>query len=594
LVASNLESMTSTTTGLALRLDGVPEEHLFYLSALPALLTETGVIKDGKAISFEEMSEMMRKEILGLGCDFSVNFKTGQAELILRGSGNDLAESKRALEWMKLVLNSPNWRVENLPRIRDLVDQVLSELRSQMQAAEENWVNDPAAAYRRQDSPLLLSTASFLTQGHNVHRLRWLLKDAGASESRNAISNFLSKLAGAATKGNRTELQSLLANLQSKKDAQVLPGLRSFAVDFARLPESAKPLAAEAAKDLGQLLPDIPDATLAKDWDYLCRQMRHDLLVPPAQALADLDAVRQSLLKTGGARMFMTGASSTMQKLDVGVSDLLAGIETADVRPVKYSGARLIEGRLRDRAGEKEPPVFVGFVNPNTQGGVFLNSAPSASYDDGDNRELLLDYLSSLLYSGAGAHSIFIRTWGAGLAYSNGINADPSIGRIDYYAERTPELPQTLRFVIDQLKNAKPDPGLVEYAIAIAFSEFNSASQYEERGEAIANDIADGMPPEKVRKFRQGLLELRKIPNLSDELFKRMGKVYARVLPGYGARARDVQGGVYFVIGPEKQLAAYEQYLKGVEGRNTRLYRIYPRDFWMTLKDFDRLSFGVR
>ena len=32
-------------------------------------------------------------------------------------------------------------------------------------------------------------------------------------------------------------------------------------------------------------------------------------------------------------------------------------------------------------------PLFVGLVNPNTQGGVFLNSAPSVSYLDADDRE---------------------------------------------------------------------------------------------------------------------------------------------------------------------------------------------------------------
>ena len=99
-------------------------------------------------------------------------------------------------------------------------------------------------------------------------------------------------------------------------------------------------------------------------------------------------------------------------------------------------------------------------------------------------------------------------------------------------------MPQTLRFVIDELKKAKPDPGLVEYAIALAFSEFRSASQYEERGEAIADDIADGVPPEKVRQFRQGLLDLRKMPNLSDELFKRMGRRCMRASFPVTARRR--------------------------------------------------------
>jgi Zn-dependent M16 (insulinase) family peptidase len=590
LVASDFENMTSATTGLALRLDGVPQERLFYLSAMPALLTQVGVVRDGRPIPYEQMSEMLKKEILSLNSYFSTNFRNGRAELVVRGAGNDAAESERALEWMRLVLTSPDWRAENLARIRDVVDQTLSGMRNRMQSAEENWVNDPANAYWRQDSPLLLSTSSFLTQAHNVHRLRWLLKDAGEGAQREAISGFLSNLADAGAKANRDDLKSLLAAMQGKKEAQVASGLKTYADDYARLPEGARQIATEAAKDLDQLLSDIPDATLAADWNYLAREMRRDLLVPPAQALAELDAVRKSLLKTGGARLFMIGSAASQQKLAPGVAALLAGLESGGVVPAKYAGVRLVESRLRERVGEGESPVFVGLLNPNSQGGVFLNSAPAATYADADNREMLLDYLASRLYGGGGAHAIFIKTWGAGLAYSNGLGGSPGTGRISYYAERTPELPQTLRFVIDELKKAKPDPGLVEYAIAVAFSQFRSASPYEVRGEAQAADIADGTPPESVRKFRQALLDLRRTANLSDELFKRMNVVYARILPGLGAKASEVRGGVYYVIGPEKQLTAYEQYLKTVEGQGARLYRIYPRDYWMTLKDAEGSS----
>jgi hypothetical protein len=580
LVASNFENMTSATAGLALRLDGVPQDKLVYLSALPSLLTQVGVVKDGKAIPFEQMSEMLRKEILSLNSYFSTNFKTGRAELVVRGAGNDAAESRRALEWMKTVLTSPDWRVENIARIRDLVDQVLSGMRNRTQSSEENWVNDPANAYWRQDSPLLLTTSSFMTQAHNVHRLRWMLKDAGDAAQSKAISDFLSKLAGA--KGSRDELKSLLSSMQGKQDAQVSAGLKSYADDFARLPEGPKQLATEAAKDLDQLLSDIPDESLAVDWEYLTKEMRGDLLVPPAQALSELDSVRKSFLKTGGARMFLISSASTRATLEPGVRDILASLEAGQVVPAKYSNVRLVESRVRERLRSNERPIFVGLVNPNTQGGVFLNSAPMATYSDADNREALLDYLASRLYGGAGAHAIFIKTWGAGLAYSNGLGGSPSNGRLSYYAERTPELPQTLRFVIAELKKAKPDPGLTEYAIAIAFAQFRSASSYESRGESMASDIADGTPPDAVRKFRQGLLNLRNMPNLSDELFKRMNTVYARILPGLGAKAGSVEGGVFYVIGPEKQLTAYEQYLKTVEGPDARLYRIYPRDYWIT------------
>lgn len=586
MVASTFENMTSATFGIALRLDSVPEDQLVYLSMLPALLTQTGVIKDGKPISFEEMSEMQRREILALNSYFSTNFKTNRAELAVRGSGNDLGESQRALEWMKLVLMSPDWRPENLPRIRDVVDQTLSGLRSRMQSAEENWVNDPADAFWRQDNPLLLATSSFLTRAHNVHRLRWMLKDAGSDSDRAAISAFLSTLAGAGAKAKRDELRILLGAMQGKGELikHIPASLLPYGEEFTRLSREGGAIAVEAAKDLEQLLADIPDATLAADWDYLARQIRHDLLIPSSQVLANLNAVRQSILKTGGARLFFIGSPASRTGLGPGVSALLAGLEQKPLQPVKYSPTRLVQSRLRGRIGEKETPLYVGLINPNTQGGVFLNSAPSVSYLEADNCEAILDYLASRLYAGGGAHGIFIKTWGAGLAYSNGFRGSPETGRMGYYAERTPELPQTLRFVIDELKKAKPDPGLVEYAIAGAFGAFRSASPYEVRGESMANDIADGLTPEVIHRFRLSVLALRQDPKLADELFKRMAAVYARILPGLGVKASDVDGGIYYVIGPEKQLSAYEEYLKTVDGPDVRLYRIYPRDYWMPLK----------
>ncbi|MCM3871427.1 MAG: hypothetical protein ND895_12140 [Pyrinomonadaceae bacterium] len=586
MVASTFENMTSATVGIDLRLDGVPNDQLVYLSMLPTLLTQTGVIKDGKPISFEEMSEMQRKEILALNSYFSTNFKTSRAELAVRGSGNDLGESQRALEWVKLVLMNPDWRPENLARIRDVVDQTLSDLRNRMQGEEENWVTDPADAFWRQDHPLLLTTSSFLTQAHNVHRLRWMLKDAGSETNREAISAFLSNLAGAAAKAKRDDLEILLGAMQGKGELikKIPASLLPYGEEFTRLSPESGAIAVEAAKDLEQMLAEIPDETLQSDWEYLVRQIRHDLLIPPAQVLANLNAVRQSLLKTGGARLFFIGSPASRTGLEPGVSALVAGLEQKPLQPAKYADTKLVESRLRGRIGEREKPLYVGLINPNTQGGVFLNSAPSVSYPEADNREAILDYLASRLYAGGGAHGIFIKTWGAGLAYSNGFRGSPATGRLGYYAERTPELPQTLRFVIDELKKVKPDQGLVDYAIAGAFGAFRSASPYEARGESIANDIADGLTPDVIQRFRQSILALRRDPKLADELFKRMAAVYARVLPGLGVKAVDVEGGIYYVIGPEKQISAYEEYLRTVEGPGVRLYRIYPRDYWMPLK----------
>ena len=139
--------------------------------------------------------------------------------------------------------------------------------------------------------------------------------------------------------------------------------------------------------------------------------------------------------------------------------------------------------------------------------------------------------------------------------------------------------PQTVRFVVNELKNAPRDPKLADYAVAQVFGEFRSAATYENRAEGIAADLADKQPPEQVRAFRESILTLRKDPNLGNVLFDRKDAVYGRFLPGYNVKAADVAGGEYFVIGPDKQLDAWEQYVKSADGAT--LCRLYGRDFWM-------------
>ena len=568
LVASTFDGMTSATAGIALGAGGVGRDRLVYLAALPQLLTSVGVIENGKPVSYEEMSERLKKEILSLDAGFSTNPTTGRVELTLRGSGNDTGEARKALGWMGLALYHPDWRPENLPRIRDVVDQWLSALRRTTQRPEEFWVDAVAACYRRQDSPVLLAAESFMTRAHFALRLRWMLKDAGDSAAHTAADSFLDEL-GKAT-GTREQLKALLAPIQEGKSERL-----------ANLPAAARAVAMDAARDLDLTLADIPDSSVAADWSYLCGRMRRDLDVTPERALVALDAVRQRLLVSGHTRMFLVSSAATQQELRPLLQDLASRFDEAAPNAAS-GGGKLVEERLRRRDPAATHSVFVGLLNANSQGGVFLNSAPAAGYRDTD-RDLLLDFLASNLYGGRGAHGIFMKTWAAGLAYSNGLRVRPADGRLNYYAERTPELPQTLRFVIEELKRApQPDTALVEYAIAESFGATRAASPYEARGEGMAADLADGLGPEVVARFRKSLLELRQAPGLAAELYRRMNRVYGTVLPGLSGKASQVKGGIYFVIGPEKQLAAWEEYLKTAEGPEARLYRLYPRDFWIT------------
>ncbi len=571
LVASRFDNMTGAMAGLALRVDGVPSDELRYLSLLPDLLIGVGVIDQGRPLSFEQMSERLRREILDLSATFSTQVRTGRVELVLRGSGVGGEESRRALDWMQRVLHAPDWRVENLPRMRDLVDQQLAALRNTVQRPEEAWVNDPANAWRRQHSPAWLAAASFLTRTHHALRLRWLLKDPapGDGEPVAALLTRLAQQVQAAPGLDRLQLKALLA----ADTATGLDGLSS----------SQRALATEALRDLDLGVAEIPDASLAADVAYLALALRDDLATPPAQALARMDALRRRLLRAAGARMFIAAPLALRDELMPQLQALAQMLDPAPFAALPQAAEGLVSARLRGRRADPSP-VHVGLYAPNKQGGVIITSVPSVHFADAADTDRQLDFLATRLYGGGGSHGLFSRTVGAGLAYSNGLRGSVSGASTGYYAERTPELPQTVRFAIGVVRNGRPDPALGEYVMAQAFGETRASQTYEARAEGIAADLADGQPPALVRQFRTAILALRSDPQLVDKLFARKDRVHARLLPGYDAAGLDTVGGSFLVIGPDRQLDAWAQYLANsgaAAGGPSRLQRLYPRDFWM-------------
>jgi hypothetical protein len=562
---ATFDSMVSARVQLAFRVDSVPVENQVFLAALPMMLSDAGIIENGTPIPADEMKERQRKEILELSIYYVDNPKTGRIELVASGSGNGAGETKAAIGWLRRVLTSPDWRPANLPRLRDLVDQRLTALRERMLGAEEGWVEDPRDAWRVQTT-IYGHTSSFLTRAHDLHRIRWMLSDPGDAKVTDEVVKFLGALEGAKSQ-KRADLVKLAASL-AKGDATKY-----------KVSDKAKPLAMQAGKDLAALLADIPDQSLAMDWSYLCKQMAADLKVGAPAALAKLADTRREVINIALARLVETGSKANQAAIEADVATLVKSIEANQARQLPVVG-NVFRDRLAARDASAKSAQFVGLFAPSTSSGVFVNLAPNVYYTD-TNDEAILDYLTGNLYTGHGAHSIFMKTWAAGLAYSNGLRPRISEGSITYYAERCPLLPQTLRFVIDQLrKGSKPDANIARYAIAKAFDS-RVAIGFEERASAMAANLADGLTPDIVKTFRTKVLEQSKRADLATALFGRMEKVYGKVLPGYGALDKD---GTYFVIGPDKQLAAYQDYLKAAVGKNATLYRLYPRDFWIPAK----------
>ncbi|MBU1318490.1 MAG: hypothetical protein KKH67_04755 [candidate division Zixibacteria bacterium] len=581
MVVSTFETMTGTNAGLVFGMEVVPEEYLVYVPALPTFLNEVGVIENGVPIAYDEMSERIRQEILWVNASYSTRYAFDRAELVIAAAGSDMKESERAIEWMKLVLLNPDWRIENLPRIRDAIDLRLSNSRNTMKGSEERWVSGPAAAYRKQSNPLLMSAGCFLTQNHALQRVRWMLKEAGSASVNNEVSGFLSDLGAVLVVSDRAGAEVLLSDVT----AETPKADNALREKFDALTPDARILASEAVKDLTQNLHEVPDATLGADLDYICRQIDADLSVPPEKALTDLKNMMEFIRRQDNVRSYAILNSSIAQTLLPKIEETVSGLSNAASAVVHYSDEPLVKSRLAERNPKALDPVYVGLINENTQNGVFLNSARSAGYLDFDD-ESLLDFLAAQLYAGGGAHSMFMKTWGAGLAYSNGIGTNSASGLMSYYAERCPDLAQTIQFVADELKNAPNDPSLANYAVAQVFRSSRAASNYEDRGTAMATDLADGLTPEVVKRFRESVLELSKAPDLYDRIQSRMLATYGEVVPGLDPPGRTATDAVYFIIGPETQFQSFEEYLSGTEGK-TDVYRLYPRDFWIVGSEAD-------
>ncbi|MCX5745709.1 MAG: hypothetical protein NT062_24805, partial [Proteobacteria bacterium] len=265
ILRAKFDSMASARLSVAFSLKTIDPADHWYLALLPTLLTDVGVIEDGKPVAADEVRERLRKEILELSVQYATSPRTDRVELVVSGAGSNPAETRRALGWMTRILATPDWRIENLPRLRDVVDQSLIALRSRMTNSEEYWVRDPRDAWDRQTQGLRLHVDSFLTMAHDLHRLRWMLRDPRDAKVAKEATTYIAGLATARSLP-RAQLVALAAALGGDS-GKLDPAFARWS--HAKLSAPARALARDAARDLGALLGDLPDGSLAQDWTYL-------------------------------------------------------------------------------------------------------------------------------------------------------------------------------------------------------------------------------------------------------------------------------------------------------------------------------------
>ena len=570
-VRSIFSSMTGASVRLALDLRGVPDEDLMLLRALILLFDRVGVIENGEPVSSDEVLQRTRREISNASLSFTTNPDTGRAELMAVATGTTPEETQLALGWLELFLYHPDLRPDNLARIRDVLDHRLVHSRRHIKGSEEDWVSKPMSAYRWQRDPIHQRLSSLWTRQHDTMRLRWIFR----ADEQGTATAAIDALAGA-SKLPAEQLAVLLHAVRG--EAEPTDVMAPYLSALNGLDEEALTLVAEATRDLEAELPFLPHGSLAADWAYLCKTIAADLGTAPQGALQRMAAIRDSLLRQGGARMVTVGAETALQRLQPAIAALLEPLSAGAASPAQRDTTPLVWSRLQQRGVDTSQRLFVGLVIPGMQGGVVQLNTDLVSYENTEPDQLI-DLLTAQSFGGRGGHSLFMRTWGAGLAYGNGVSASAGSGRLRYYAERSPSVVETLTFVTDELRKAKPDPSLVDYAITQNFWSY-AADSFESRGLAMANALVDGKGPDKVSDFRKALLQLRGKEALHNQINSRLEPVLGKVLPGYGPELSATEETVLFVIGTDKDLTEFETWLQKVEAPETVLQRIYPRDYW--------------
>jgi Zn-dependent M16 (insulinase) family peptidase len=579
LVASRFDSMIAVTVGIALDMRIIPKERLIYIPVLPALVSEIGVVKGNRVIDSVSMNDHLKKDVLRLAAKIVCNATTGRVELAVEGTGGDLDESQRMLEWLEAAISQPYLGAGNLPRVRQVVDRQIAKFRGLMRSGEHKWAHRLANSYNHQTNSLVLAGQCFLTQAHFMQRLRWRLIDVGSSGLADEVSEFLdtiSELAGTISNERLIELADMLSE-STGVPPEAAGRIRAL---HRSLSAENRSVIAGAFSGLAGVLVGIPKENMEVDWAYLIHQMKEDLSFAPELVLDELASTLSNLRHRRNARMYIVSSGPDGRRLEPSMEKLTHSLNDGEMAARQdHHGMPVILNRMRSRYQEPDRPTYIGLASHGRTGTLVFTAGCANLEEAGEER--LLDFLAAASRAGRGSESIFMKVWKAGLAYSNGLRVDESRGEMTYFVEGSADLSDTMRFVVDKLRRATDRRGLAEYAIANAFAASRGSTSYDNRGIAMASDLADGITPELVERFRRRILGLRVKRDLRELLIERMDRTCGRLLIGFCGERATARDGTFFIVAPEIQIKRMEDYISSVEGAR-QVYRAFPRDFWIT------------
>lgn len=550
IVRTRFASTPFTDLHVAFDLTGIAEEDVELLPLLTDGLGRVGAVTaSGERLDYAQAESRIEEELYGIGVGAQASPRAKRYELTLSAAASSPEEVERAAGWLESFILRPALGPELRERLADLARARIQELRGLFQQDEEHWIQDAAAAYRWQSEPLYMALESPFTELRRLNRLRWRLEEPAAAEL-SVLRASMTAVAAAARDRTRDEAAGLLAGVGGELGEYLR-------WELGHLPEDSW------RADLGRIVLDW-SADVGRSTETVRR----------------LQELSRSVLVRSGARAHVNGNPRDVERGERLLDALLARLPAEGVRHRRPKPGPLVLLRLRERLPGVERPVHVALVHEGAKTGSISVTVAGPEYEKA-TPGAILDTLAYGVLAGGGAQSLFLKTWGAGLAYGNGLGVGPAAGRVSYYAERSPDLAQTLRFVAETAEaTALEDRFQLEYSLADAFRDYRAGSGFSERGAALAVDVEEGRTPETIRRFKRVLLEVARSAGALGRVRARFKPALGRVLIGLnGGKVASAPGAAAFVVAPEDLILKHEAYLRSV-GEADRVIRLYPRDFW--------------
>ena len=555
-IASYFEGSSRTDIGLAFDLRIVPRRLYKYLPLLPELVRSIGLKEGTTVTSYAELDEQIQRDIYNLDAHLSVSPEGHRYQLRVTGSGADRKEFLQALSYIKRITHSNNLNIENISRIKDLVDQFIREEDAFTKHYEEDWVSDLAKAFRYQSDHLYLSTSAKPTRAHYWHRLKWMLSDPIEKADLDALKLFSGEFLTKYRELDSTELVKILSGSNEK-------GIKGQLVKYWRA-----------------RIKEMPSKFAPKGLAQLTNEVIADLSIGRETAINEMRELQQIVFNRAAMQAYLVGDRKVLNKARKDVESLYRAFKSNKTKIEFRENSPVLSHKISERepAFKDNFPYAIGYVHEDSVNGNIVNSAKAPDYS-ARSKQHLIELVSANLLGGGGPHTLFMKTWEAGLAYSNGISVHPRDGTVRYYADRCPRIRETLNFAQSQTEDlsAYTNDYYIDYLLAQTFNFSRADRSYSIRGEAIATDLMEDVTPTKVNRFSQRLLALRKDKHLLADIKGTLPRVAKRVFLSSGDLKDKAQAqSILFFIAPEKQLKEIEDDAPG-----KGLYRLWRSDFWL-------------